>query len=131
MKKRIRKAMMTCVLGGMLAIGIGNVVPEQVFASPFVKIDYGEYRDGKFHHWWDVDLGSIKRKDNETIVRVDLDTNHYAEGARVYHFKYKKDHWVYMYDTWTGKGDFSEGIFWNRVSKSKLANDVLYIVNNH
>ena len=56
MKKRIRKAMMTCVLGGMLAIGIGNVVPEQVFASPFVKIDYGEYRDGKFHHLWYVVL---------------------------------------------------------------------------
>lgn len=38
---------------------------------------------------------------------------------------------VYTHDTWTGKGAFNKGIFWNRVSSSKLANDVLYIVLNY
>ena len=131
MKRYIKNIMVSCIIGGVIAAGIGCAIPEQVSAAPFVKIDYGEYRDGKFHHWWDVDIGSIQTSGNETKVTVSLDNEHYCEETRIYNFKYNKDHWNYKYDKWTGKGDFSEGMFWNHVSSSKLANDVLYIVENH
>ena len=127
LKHNIKNVMMTCILGGVIAAGIGCATPETASAAPWVDLDYGE----SANNYWSVDIGSIKNDGNETTVMVELETAHDAAGARVYHFKYKKDHWVYMYDTWTGKGDFSEGIFWNRVSKSKLVNDVLYIVENH
>lgn len=48
MKKTIKKAMMACVVGGILSVGIGGMIPAQVIASPHTTIDYGEYRDGKF-----------------------------------------------------------------------------------
>lgn len=130
MKRNVKNIMMSCILCGLVAAGIEYAIPERVLAAPFVTIDYGEYR-GSIHHWWDVDLGSIQTSGNETKVTVNLDNEHNTEGARVYHFKYNKDHWNYKYDTWTGKGDFREGFVWNHVSSSKLANDVLYIVQNH
>lgn len=131
LKKTIKKAMMACVVGGILSVGIGGMIPAQVIASPHTTIDYGEYRDGKFHHWWSVDIGSIAHINDETQVHVSLENEHYCEETRIYRFKYNKDHWIYTHDTWTGKGAFNKGIFWNRVSSSKLANDVLYIVLNY
>lgn len=130
LKKEIRNVVLTCVFGGMVAMGIGGVMPEQVSAASYVTIDYGEYR-GHIHHWWDVDINSIRHNGNETTVEVGLDNANDEEEERTYHFKYSGDYWLYMYDTWTGKGDFIKGRSWNRVSSDRLANDVLYIVNNN
>ena len=127
LKKEIRNVVLTCVFGGTVAMGIGGIIPEPVFASPWVDLGYGESSS----NYWSVDIGSIRHNGSETTVQVELEGRYNAEGARVYHFRYNKDHWNYKYDTWSGKGDFSEGMFWEHVSSSKLANDILYIVNNH
>lgn len=119
--------MMACVLGGVIVAGIGGATPESAAAAPWVDLDYGE----NSHNHWSVDIGSIQTNGNETKVTVSLENEYATDGARIYHFKYNKDHWNYKYDTWSGKGAFSEGMFWNHVSSSKLANDVLYIVQNH
>lgn len=127
MKHSIKNVMTACVLGGVMVFGIGCAAPDQASAAPWVDLDYGE----SARNHWSVDIGSIQTSGKETKVTVSLENEYNTEGARVYHFKYNKDHWNYKYDTWSGKGSFSEGMFWNHVSSSKLANDVLYIVQNH
>lgn len=118
---------MACLLGGMMAAGIGCVAPESVVAAPLVSLGYGEHS----YDSWYVDIGSIMRDGAETTVHVSLDSEHSEDEYRIYHFN-SANGWKYYYDAWTGNGSRKKGgNRWSSVSSNQLANDILYVVQNH
>ena len=119
-----KRLLAACLLGSIMAWGIGYVNPQLACAYPSVNIGHGH---GSYT--WYVDVGSIKSTGSETTVMVSLDNEHDSYGSRRYHFKFYDNSWHYKYDSWTGKGDYTPGYSWGLVADSQMANDVLYVVN--
>ena len=130
MKRNIKNIMMACVLGCLIASGVGCAIPEQVSAAPFVKLDYGE-TNGHIHYFWTVDQGSISSHNGDPTVEVSKDDDYANMGYRKYYFsRTSNGDWMYCYEEWTGKGARKPDSSWYLVSDNRLANDILYIVLN-
>lgn len=107
-----------------------TMIPESVNAQSFTALDYGETR-GKLHYTWIVERESVHWDDAGYRVNVSHDSQYANEVLRTYEFKEQDGRWYYRYTEWTGKGTLrAKAKKWYRVSKDRLANDVLYIVKN-
>ena len=111
--------------------GIQAVNPTTTFAQPFVTIDYGEHQ-GNMHVWWSVDKGSAWVKGSPPkrtlCIHASLENGYNEVECRDYSFRQKDGQWYYQWNGFTGKhAPLSSGFGWKKVSKDKLANDILYI----
>jgi len=101
----------------------------QVSAAPFVKLDYGETRNGH-HVFWYVDKGSLDLCDLYTGIEVNLENENYLEEHWIYKFFETKNGWGYTRIGYTGKGaqiNTHEKTAGKLVANNRLANDILYI----
>lgn len=125
-----KKLLSIALLVFALFLGGQAVMPEM--ASANVKLDYGQKTSAGYHYFWYVETNTIKRWDShQANVMVSQENENANMGYRRYFFREKKGVWEYKYDEWTGKGTEQFGSpYWKKTSKSRLANDVLYIVLN-
>lgn len=101
----------------------------EVSAAPFVKLDYGETRNGH-RVWWYVDKGSLDLCDLYTGIEVSLENEHNLEEHWIYKFFETKNGWGYSRVGYTGKGALiktREKSTGKLVANDRLANDILYI----
>lgn len=76
-----------------------------------------------------VKQDSVRNKGDCLEVLVYYDNQYANEMVRKYEFRQKRNRWYYRYREWTGKRKEIENLgLWNRVTRSRLANDILYII---
>lgn len=109
--------------------GIQFSTINNVYAAPFVKLDYGETR-GRLHVFWLVDKGSLDSRDTYTSITVELEDGYSVVEHWIYKFFETKNGWVYTRTGYTGKGTpikTHEKATGELVANNRLANDILYI----
>lgn len=130
----IMKNLVICLLTGLVLIGAQVIGGSSiVFASPCIRLDYGEMV-GHTHVFWCVDKGSIAQKGSIEHpvwnVTVEKDDENASWGTRIYYFTQKNGIWKYRYESWSGKGGYNGFTKWYKVSDNQLSNDILYIILN-